>query len=81
MNNCDIFRTPINKKGVNVLATNIFDKISKLASEKGMSINSIEEKAGVSTGSVYKWNTVSPTVKNLSKVAEVLGCTVDDLLK
>lgn len=64
-----------------VTATNIFDKISKKASEKGMSINSIEEKAGVSTGSVYKWNTVSPTVKNLAKVAEVLGCTVDELLK
>lgn len=63
------------------MANNIFDKISKLASEKGMSINSLEEKAGVSTGSVYKWNTVSPTVKNLSKVADVLGCTVDDLLK
>lgn len=63
------------------MAANIFDKISKLASEKGMSINSLEEKSGVSTGSVYKWNNVSPTVKNLSKVAEVLGCTVDDLLK
>lgn len=62
-------------------ASNIFDKVSKMAQEKGISINSLEKKAGVSVGSVYKWNTVSPTVKNLSKVAEVLECTLDELLK
>lgn len=59
----------------------IFDKISKRASEKGISINSLEKKAGISIGSVYKWNTVSPTIRNLSKVAEVLECTIDELLK
>ncbi len=59
----------------------IFDKISKRASEKGISINSLEKQAGISIGSVYKWNTVSPTIRNLSKVAEVLGCTIDELLK
>lgn len=59
----------------------IFDKISKRASEKGISINSLEKQAGISIGSVYKWNTVSPTIRNLSKVAEVLECTIDELLK
>lgn len=62
-------------------AEHIFDKISKRASEKGISINSLEKQAGISIGSVYKWNTVSPTIRNLSKVAEVLGCTIDELLK
>lgn len=60
---------------------NVFDKISKKASEKGISINLLESRAGVSTGSIYKWNTVSPTVRNLSKVAKVLGCTIDELLE
>jgi len=41
---------------------NIFDKVSKKAVEKGISINLLESRAGVSTGSIYKWNTVSPTV-------------------
>lgn len=59
----------------------IFDTISRKASQKGMSINSLEAKAGISTGSVYKWNTVSPTVRNLSKVASVLECTIDELLQ
>ncbi|MFR1871722.1 MAG: helix-turn-helix domain-containing protein [Faecalimonas umbilicata] len=60
---------------------NIFDKVSKKAVEKGISINLLENRAGVSTGSIYKWNTVSPTVRSLSKVARVLGCTIDELLE
>lgn len=68
-------------KGVVITAENIFDKVSKRASEKGMSINSLEKKAGISIGSVYKWNSVSPTIRNISKVAEVLECSIDELLK
>lgn len=60
---------------------NIFDNVSKRASDKGISINALEDKAGIARGSVYKWNTVSPTIRNISKVAEVLGCSVDDLIK
>lgn len=58
----------------------IFDLILKKATEKSISINSLEKQAGLSTGSVYKWNSVSPTARSLKKVADVLGCTVDDLL-
>ena len=58
---------------------NIFDRISERAKEKGISINSLEDQAGVATGSIYKWNTVSPTIKNLKKVAEVLGCGIEEL--
>lgn len=69
------------RKGVvGVEAKNIFDKVSKRAAGKGISINSLEDKAGIAKGSVYKWNTVSPTIRNLSKVAKVLGCSVDDLI-
>ncbi len=63
------------------MSNNIFDNVARRAKEKGISINSLEIKAGVSVGSVYKWNDVSPTVRNLSKVAEVLECTVDELLE
>ena len=76
-----IFSEPIAMKGVVITAENIFDKGSKRASEKGMSINSLEKKAGIAIGSVYKWNSVSPTIRNISKVAEVLECSIDELLK
>ena len=75
------FSEPINRKGVKVTETkNIFDNISKRADEKGLSINALEEKSGIASGSVYKWKTVSPTVRSISKVAAVLGCSVDDLI-
>ena len=60
---------------------NLYEVIYQISKEKGISINQIEERAGLSTGSIYKWNTVSPTVKNLKKVAEVLETTVDSLLE
>lgn len=52
-----------------------------MAKEKGMSINQLEEKAKLSKGSTYKWNVVSPSIKNLKKVADVLECTVNDLIE
>ena len=57
------------------------ENICKLAKERGISINKLEEKANVSTGSICKWgNSVSPTVKNIKKVADILKCTVDELI-
>ena len=60
---------------------NLYEVIYQISKEKNISINQLEEKAGLSTGSIYKWNTVSPTVKNLKKVADVLETTVDSLLE
>lgn len=59
----------------------LFDRIFEMAKEKGMSINQLEEKAKLSKGSTYKWNVVSPSIKNLKKVADVLECTVNDLIE
>lgn len=59
----------------------MFDRISEMAKKKGMSINQLEENAELSKGSTYKWNSVSPSVKNLKKVADVLGCSVNDLIE
>lgn len=59
----------------------IYKVICKIAKSKGMSINKLEQEAELSSGSICKWgNTVSPTVKSLKKVADILGVTVDDLL-
>ena len=69
----------IQKKGEAKL--NLYEVICQISKEKNISINQLEERAGLSTGSIYKWKTVSPTVKNLKKVAEVLETTVDSLLE
>lgn len=59
----------------------IYANICKLAKERGISINSLEQQAEVSRGGICKWNNVSPTVRNLKKVANVLGCTLEELVK
>lgn len=59
----------------------IYQNICIQAKKCGISINKLEEKANISTGSICKWGkSVSPTVKNIKKVADILECTVDELL-
>ena len=59
----------------------IYDRIVEVAKEKKISINQLEKDADVSIGSVCKWNSVSPTVRNLKKVARCLGVSIDVLLE
>ena len=59
----------------------IYDNICAAAKTIGISINSIEKEAELSSGSLCKWNTVSPTVRSLKKVAEVLKVPVEKLLE
>ena len=59
----------------------IYDNIRERAKERGLSINRLEEEANVSTGSICKWgNGISPTVKNIKKVADIVECTVEELI-
>lgn len=59
----------------------IYDNICMVAKKTGISINSIEKIAELSTGSLCKLNTVSPTVRSLKKVAVALGVSVEKLLE
>lgn len=59
----------------------IYDNICAAAKVAGISINWIEKTAELSVGSVCKWNTVSPTVRSLKKVADVLKVPVEQLLE
>ena len=49
----------------------VYDNVKKRAKTAGISINAIEKRAGLSIGSVCKWNTVSPTASSLLKVAQI----------
>lgn len=58
----------------------IYDKIKEICKTKGFSVMSVEKKAGLSNGSIRKWNTSSPTVDSLKAVANVLGVRVEELI-
>lgn len=55
-------------------------KIRALAYEKRMTIAAVERAAGISNGSISKWDNHAPKADSLRKVAEVLGTTSDFLL-
>lgn len=58
----------------------IYDNILKIAKAKGLSISFIEKETGLACGSLCKWNRVSPSVRSLKKVADFLGCTINELI-
>lgn len=59
----------------------MYNKIRKLAKEKGISIPELEKQAGISHGAISKWEKSKPLAENLQKVAVVLGVSIEDLLK
>lgn len=59
----------------------IFENIQKHAKEQGLTIQSIEQKCGLSNGIISKWKeNNNPKVENLQKVAAVLGVSIEELL-
>ena len=59
----------------------IYENIYRLARKRGMSIHQLEKKAGL-CGVIGRWKTeYNPSMKNLMKVADALGVSVQTLLK
>lgn len=59
----------------------IYEKIKEIAKEKKITIDAIEKEANLGRGSLSKWNTVSPSVSNLMKVANILNVRIGDLVE
>lgn len=60
----------------------IYQRILELAKEKGYSIRQIEGFLGYSNATIRNWRKHdSPPVRKLKRVADLLGVTIDDLLR
>lgn len=59
----------------------VYDKIKEICKERGISVSYLEKTAGLSNGTISKWNNSSPTVDKLKAVANVLKVKVDKLLE
>ena len=59
----------------------LLKNILNISKKKKIPLYVIEEKAGIAKGSISKWNDVIPSIEKVSKVADVLGVTVNTLLK
>ena len=43
--------------------------------------NDTAKQTGVRNGAIARWSEKSPSIDKVFRVAKVLGCTVDDLIK
>lgn len=57
----------------------MLDKIKLIAHEKRISLNKLEQEAGMSKGAIWKWTTVPKSVVTLKRIASILGVSIDDL--
>lgn len=58
----------------------LVQRIKELADEKKTTFAEIERKTGISNGQIRRWDTSSPKVENLQKVANFLDVSTDYLL-
>ncbi|MCK8617330.1 helix-turn-helix domain-containing protein [Fructobacillus sp. M158] len=60
--------------------TMVFERIKQVAELRKLSIDSINDKAGLSNKAIYGWKKSTPKADNLQKVADVLDVSTDYLL-
>lgn len=58
----------------------LVERIKSLATKKKVTFAEIERKTGISNGQIRRWNTSSPKIENIQKVADYFNVSVDYLL-
>ena len=59
----------------------IYANVKALAKKRGMPLYVVEQKAGLSSGTITRWKSIQPRVSSLQAVAKVLDVTVNTLLR
>lgn len=59
----------------------LFERISALCKERGISIAKLEQEVELGNATIRGWKNSSPRAVSLKKVADYLGCTLDELLR
>ena len=59
----------------------LLERIEALCREKRISILELERMAGLKQRTVYKWDSSVPAIDKVKAVADVLGVTLDELMK
>lgn len=59
----------------------IKENVARLARERRLSVLEVERMAGLVSRSTYRWNRQAPSIDKVCKVAQVLGVTVDEIVK
>lgn len=57
-----------------------FERIKLMAKKRGLTLNQLNAQAELKQNIIYSWKRKTPSADSLSKVADVLGVSVDYLL-
>lgn len=55
-------------------------RVKEAARLKKIPLYVIEEKAGISKGSISKWDSINPSFDKVCRVAKILGADVNELI-
>lgn len=58
----------------------IQENIKELCKEKGISTHKLETESGIGRGNIGRWDTSSPTIEKVAKVADYLDTSIDSLV-
>lgn len=58
----------------------IYENVKAKCKAEKRTVLSVENELGFARGSIYKWNESPPGIKKVQAVAELLGCTIDELV-
>lgn len=59
---------------------NVYTRIYKTAKKHGISVKELAKKANIGENSIYRWKTIRPSIRSLTKVATILHVSTDYLL-
>lgn len=59
----------------------IYDNVKKRADSMNLTISEVETRAEIANGTIGGWRASRPFAETLQKVAKVLNCKIEDLLK
>jgi transcriptional regulator with XRE-family HTH domain len=58
----------------------LIDRIKELADSKKVTFAEIERNTGISNGQIRRWDSSSPKIENVQKVADYFGVSTDYLI-
>ena len=59
----------------------IYRNIQDLCAERKISVSALETELHFSRGSIYKWDTNTPSVEKVKKIAEFFNVPIEEVIR
>lgn len=56
-------------------------RVKEIAKDRKIPLYVLEEKAGISKGSISKWDIIKPAYDKVCRVADILNVRIEELLR